>query len=208
MWDRLARVIVRRPVRVLVVAAVVTVVLGVGLKGLEFRTSQDTLVSSSSQVYKDNGVYQAQFGGESMLVLFTGDAVQLFSPANLAKLQQLEVDLKATAGVDTVVGPYGAMKYAAEQLSVAPDLIGAASARAEDPAAFNQRLASETTRLGEAGEQVLSNPAFVRFLLFDETGKVRGAQQAAFPDAQHSLLLVRITGNASIDEQAQISHWV
>ncbi len=59
--------------------------------------------------------------------------MQLFSPANIAKLQQLEVDLKATTGVDTVVGPYGAMEYAAEQLSVAPELIAAASARAEDP---------------------------------------------------------------------------
>ncbi len=74
MWDRLARVIVRRPVRVIVVAALVTVVLGVGLKSLEFRTSQDNArVVELAGLQGQTAVYQAQFGGESMLVLFTGD---------------------------------------------------------------------------------------------------------------------------------------
>ena len=205
MWDRLAGAIVRRPVRVLVLAAIVTVGLGVGLKGLEFRTSQDTLVSSDSQVYKDNARYQQQFGGEAMLVLVSGDPVGLFSPENIGKLQQLESDLRATGGVDTVVGPYGAMAYAKDQLSVAPELLLEAAARAEDTATVSQRIQAESARLASAGEQSLTNPAFVRFLLFDAEGNVRAAQKTAFPDSQHSLVLVRITGNASIDEQATVA---
>ena len=208
MWDRLAGVIVRRPGRVIVVTAVVTVALGVGLKGIEFRTSQDTLVSSSSQVYKDNARYQGQFGGESMLVLFSGDPVGLFSSDNITQLQQLEADLRATSGVTTVVGPYSAMNYATDQLKIAPQLLVQALARATDPTVVSERIRVETERLTTAGDQSLTNPAFVRFLLFDADGKVRAALQSAFPDPQHALLLVRITGNASIDEQAKVSHAV
>jgi hydrophobe/amphiphile efflux-3 (HAE3) family protein len=208
MKDRIARVVVRHPLRVVVVTLLVAMVFSVALKNLEFRTSQDTLVSSSTQVYKDNARYQQQFGGETMLVLITGDPVGLFTPDNSTRLQQLESDLRATPGVDTVVGPYTAMKYAADQLTVAPQLLADASARAADPAAFQQRVASEMARLGAAGEQTLSNPEFVKFLLFDGNGTVRQAQQTAFPDAGHSLVVVRITGNASIDEQATVSHAV
>ncbi len=208
MWDRLARLVVRRPARVLVVAGMVTIGLGAGLNGLEFRTSQDTLVSSSSQVFKDNARYQDQFGGESMLVLFSGDPVGLFSSDNIGQLQQLEADLRATSGVATVVGPYTAVSYAKDQLGVAPQLLVQASARADDPAVVADRIRIETGRLTAAGEQSLTNPAFVQFLLFDADGGVRPAQQAAFPDPRHALLLVHIAGNASIDDQARVSHAV
>src|SRR5690349_177761 len=140
MWDRLARFIVRRPVTVVIVTLVLAGACAVGLKGLEFRTSQDTLVSSTSQVYKDNARYQAQFGGESMIVLLTGDAVGLFSPSNVASLQRLEAELRITPGVTSVVGPYAAMQYATDQLKVAPSLLLAAAGRAPDASAYNAYL--------------------------------------------------------------------
>jgi predicted RND superfamily exporter protein len=98
MWNRLARVIVRRPMVVLSVALVVAVGLGTGLLRVAFSTDQDTLVDSSSQVYLDNTRYQEHFGGETMLVLFTGDPVGLFSEANLAEMEALEAELRATCG--------------------------------------------------------------------------------------------------------------
>jgi hydrophobe/amphiphile efflux-3 (HAE3) family protein len=206
MWNGVARVLVRRPLVVLVITLAATVGLSLGLLGIEFRTSQDTLVSAGSQVYRDNSRYQDQFGGESMLVLLTGDPVDLFTTENIGSLQQLETDLRATEGVETVVGPYGAVLYAADQLVAAPALLADAAARADDPAAVQSRIQSETTRLSAAGEQTLSNPDFVRFLIYADDGSIRTAQKTTFLDDGGSLLIVRMVGNAPIDEQAQVSH--
>ena len=55
-----------------------------------------------------------------MLVLFSGDPVGLFSGQNIGALQDLEAQLRTTNGVATVVGPYTAVRYAADQLAAAP----------------------------------------------------------------------------------------
>jgi hypothetical protein len=203
MYQRLARMIVRRPVAVLVVAAVVIVGLAAGLSGLAFQTDQDTLVDPHSKVFTDNVRYQDQFGGESMLVLVSGDPVDLFSSANLPALERLEDDLRATPGVATVIGPYSSVQYAKDQLSVAPGLLGKAAARAEDPDAFGAALGAELQRLGSAGAAELTNPAFVEFLIYKGDGSVREAQRSAFPDSTHALLVVQLTGNASIADQGE-----
>ena len=178
--NRLAAFLGRRPLVVLVVSLVALVGIGLGLSKVEFRTSQDTLVSPSTQVFKDNVRYQDEFGGETMLVLFTGDPVGLFSNENMVALRGLEAELRATQGVATVVGPYTAVAYAADQLAAAPGLLTNAIARADDPAAAQARVAAEAQRLAAAGEQSLSNPAFVRFLIFTGNGAVRPAQPVSY----------------------------
>lgn len=208
MWNRIVHGAVRRPIVVLVGTLAAMLLLSLGLTRIEFQTSQDTLVSSSSQVFKDNVRYQDEFGGDTMLVLVSGDPVDLFSSENITALQHLEADLRATEGVETVVGPYAAMQYAADQLAAAPALLVEAADRADDPAAVQARIQAETARLGAAGEQSLTNPAFVRFLLFAEDGTIRSAQQTTFLDTDHALLLVRIVGNASIEEEGRVSHAV
>jgi hydrophobe/amphiphile efflux-3 (HAE3) family protein len=208
MWGRLARAVVGHPKRILGIAAAVAVVLSAGLVGLEFRTSQDTLVSPGSQVFQDNVRYQRAFGGETMLVLITGDPVELFSSRNSSQLQQLEADLRATAHVASVVGPYTALRYATDQLPLAPDLLTRAMARTTDPTALSSLIGTEVSRLTAAGSPDLTNAEFVRFLLFTADGSVRPAQQSAFPDDNHALVVVRIEGNTSIDEQSAVAHAV
>jgi len=202
LWEQLARSIVRRPVVVLATAAAVIVGLSVGLTRLEFRTDQAALIDQDSAAYKDNLRYQDRFGGEGMLVLFTGDPVDLFSAENLPKLEALEDELRDTPGVETVVGPHTTMSFAIDQLSVAPELIGKAFSRAPDPDAYGAALGADLGRLSAAGEASIDNPDYVRFLLFDADGEVRAGQRTTFPDGNHALLAAQLTGNASIDEQA------
>ena len=201
LWKRLIRVILRRPVMVLVISGAVIAGLALGLTRLQFRTDQGTLVDPHSKVYADNVQYQSRFGGESMVVVITGDPADLFTPANLATLKTLETDLRATHGVATVIGPYSSLKFGVDQLSVAGPLIGNAAARSGDPAAFGAKLGPDIQRLSAAGAPDLSNPAFVRFLLYDASGKVRASETGAFPDAHHALLIAQLTGNASIKDQ-------
>ena len=61
------------PVAVVSVTMLAALVLSIGLTRLEFRTGQETLIDPTSKVAMDNERFQAQFGGDPMLVLF--DAV-------------------------------------------------------------------------------------------------------------------------------------
>jgi hydrophobe/amphiphile efflux-3 (HAE3) family protein len=80
----------------------------------------------------------------------------------------------------------------------------AAAARASEALrkAFDARVASDAARLATAGEHSLANRGFVDFLLFDEHGEVRPSLRGAFPDARHALMVVRLLGNTSIDDQS------
>jgi hypothetical protein len=92
---------------------------------------------------------------------------------------------------------------AAEGRSTAQQEEAAASAEAALRAERQAAVGVELTRLGAAGEQALDNPAFVEFLVFGPDGEIRPAMRDTFLDEGHALLLVRLPGNASIDDQAR-----
>jgi len=188
---------------VLAVVVLVTMVLGAGLTRLDFRTSEDTLVAPSSQVFRDDVRFQSQFGGETMIVLLTGDVRGLFAGANVDRLAKLEGDLRGLATVTSVVGPLKAMQYGQAQLAVAPGLITDAIARETDPATrarMQTAVDVDSARLFAAGPTELSNPTFVNFLIFGPDGNIRPSMRDTFPDAGHAIVLVRFTGNASVED--------
>jgi hypothetical protein len=212
IWKSIGRAIVGRGKAVVAAVVVITVVLGAGLTRLEFETSQASLVAPGSDVYDVNEQYQATFGGQPMYVLLTGPVEDLFTPANLDELRALEDELGGTGHFDAVLGPVMALQFAADQLTVLPDMLAGASTREQAAApdeatraAVEQRyadlLATETGRLGAAGEQSLENPAFVEFLMTEADGSIRSALTDNFLDAEHALLVVRLPGNVSIAEE-------
>lgn len=216
VWSWVGRAILNRGKAVAVVVALATVVLAAGATRLQFETSQASLLDEASEVYQLNLRYQDAFGGEPMLVLFTGPVEDLVRPENLAILTDLEDELRATGRFPAVLGPATALGFARDQLGVAPELILAASAReqaaapdeearAAVEARFAERLATEAARLGEVSVQELSDPAFARFLLTEPDGSLRAALGDNFIDESHALLLVRLPGNASIAEQGELA---
>lgn len=216
MWRSIGEVIVRRGRAVAVGVLLVTLVMAGGLTRLQFETSQASLLSPSSDVAKTNLRYQAQFGGEPMIVLYTGPIEEIASADNLAELRALEDELRATGRFTAVLGPAMALDFAASQLDIAPTMLAGASARevaaapdAQAQAAVAQRYAdlleSESSRLAAAGEQSLDNPDFVHFLLTEADGRVRPALGDNFPDPEHAVLVVRLPGNASIAEQGVLA---
>lgn len=234
LWSSLSAVVTRHPGRLLAAVSLVIALLAVGLPKLEFLTGQDTMVDPGSDVYRTNERYQDTFGGEPMLVLFTGDIGEMTQGAALDEIRALEEDLRASGEFPAVVGPATALDFAAAQLSVAPDLISAATERdataaaeaarsdaaaegaslqAQDQAAETaeaemraereEYLATEMGRLGAAGEQSLDNPAFVDFLIYGPDGDIRPAMGDNFLDDRHALLVVRLPGNATIEDQGR-----
>ena len=190
MSDRMAALLTQRRTTVAAVLVLLTVILAAGLPQLEFQTSQDTLVNHDSKVAKENRRYQAQFGGDSMLVAWTGDITKATSGPTLDRLAQIEDDLRATKRFDAVIGPVTALKFAEAQLTVAPGILLAHGK--------GDVLVTEAGRLGAVGEHSLTNPKFVDFLLHEANGDIRPALRDNFPDSHHLLMLVRLRGNADI----------
>src|SRR3990170_770023 len=234
VWLALAAVIQRRHLWIIGVTVVALLVLAPGIPRLRFKSSQDALVSSSSQVYRDSLAYQREFGGEPMLVLFEGDVLSLLSPPNVDTLAALEAELRARDDVFTVVSPLTALRAAADQSPLQGELAVtrltadqdaaakaardqaaaqglAPAAQEEAAAAARQRVAdeflarrqSDAERLGQVGETVPENSRFVEFVLLEADGSVRPEMRGLIFDREHSLMVVRMVGNLSIDEQAE-----
>ncbi len=234
LWLLCADFIKRRYLWLLAASAVATVALAFGIPRLEFKTSNDTIVPSDSTVYKQNLLYQQQFGGEPMLVLFEGDILQLFTRPNIDELAALEDELSRDEDYYAIFGPLALLRFAQDQITVGAELQAAALAREQEAAAeaardeaaaegasleeqeqaaeearqavaadFAERNAADAARLAEAGEQSLDNPKFVEFLILDESGNIRPDFEGVFPDLQHALMVIRLNGNISIDEQGE-----
>jgi hypothetical protein len=232
-WLVLTDVIQTRYFWILAVACVLTAVLAFGIPRIEFKTGQDTIVSSSSQVYKDNLRYQETFGGDPMIILFEGDVRSLLSPPNVDTLRNLEADLQRRGGVGTIVSPLTVVQLVGDQFPLQQELALSALAHRQEAAAqaaradaaahglapeaqeqaareasdavaaeFGRQRQADATRLASVGDLSLANPAFIDFVVFDEKGDIRPELRNVIPDPQHALMVVRLAGNMSIDEQA------
>jgi len=195
MVGRVATLLTERRRAVAAVLVLVTLALASGLPRLKFETSQDTLVNRDSTVAQQNRRYQALFGGEAMLVAWTGDITNVTKSGNLDRLRTIEHDLRATKRFDAVLGPVTALTYAQAQLGIAPAMFVRAGK--------TDVLAKETARVLAAGDQSLGNAKFVDFLLYGVDGSIRPALRDNFPDPHHLLMLVRLRGNADIASQGK-----
>ena len=100
-------------------------------------------------------------------------------------------------------------------------ILTGAITREPDPAAATLRqddAALTLARLAAAGEPSFTNPEWLRFLLFDNTGfsladgqvvappdsglAIRKALLTFFPDPQHAMAIASVNGNATLDELA------
>lgn len=216
IWHSVGRAVRTRGKAVAAALVVVTLVLGSGLTRLEFGTSQASMVSAGSAAYQANQRYQEAFGGQPMYVLLSGPIDRLLEPAALAEVGDLEDELRQTGHFDAVIGPETALRFAAAELTVLPDMLAGASEReqaaAPDDATrlavaqrYDDQLATETTRLAATGEQNLDNPAFTEFLIREADGSIRPALADTFLDDGHALLLVRMPGGASIAEEGALA---
>jgi hydrophobe/amphiphile efflux-3 (HAE3) family protein len=209
-----------------VIGLAITLVLGIGATKLDFATGQDSYLNKDDQVYKDNVAYQDLFGGQAMLTLFSmeggRDVVDLFTPENIAHMEQLDEQLRATDGVESVVTPLTALQFTQNLAvsdtgnptqSVAGQALLSAQQREPDPAAQQLRLADAATNLTRLNavppdQRTFDNPEWIRFLLFDNRGEIRKSLLPAFPDTAHAQIVTRLLGNASLEDEGTASERV
>ena len=151
LFDTLAVLVGRRRRSVFVALLAITVLLAAGATRLSFETSQDALIDSGTQVAVDNERFQDEFGGEPMLVLWTGDITKIFAGENLRELRALEQELRDSGRFPAVIGPVTALEFAIDQLTVAPGMLAGASER--DAAAAADAAREEAAATGASATE-------------------------------------------------------
>ena len=165
---------------------VVTVLLGVGLTRIEFATGQDSYLNPDSQIAIDNVEFQDNFGGETVILLFTAqdgnDISDLYAGTNLAELRRLNVDLAEVDNVFSVITPLTSLTYS-DALIAGPGqsaLISAASRDADGAGPRGENISLSLARLGQVPEEERGldpsvdgpepDPIWIDLLIFDNTG--------------------------------------
>ena len=226
-WSYIAVQLGKHAIWVTVVGLLVTIGLGLGISQLDFATGQDSYLNKSERVYKDNVVYQRLFGGQAMLTVISmkpGHTIdELFTGDGAQQLKDFHDTLTASGEVEAVVSPLTILRFS-DSLVRSPDgnpinsvaakaLLAAqakekpgssgASARAKDSVATLGRLSA----IPEA-ERTLDNPEWVKFLLYNNEGKVRKALASVFLNDHTAQIVTRLPGNASIESEGKASDLV
>ncbi|MEZ5217721.1 MAG: MMPL family transporter [Ilumatobacteraceae bacterium] len=167
---------------VALVVVAITVVLGLGARNIEFATGQDSYLNPDSQIAIDNVGFQEDFGGETVILLFTAtdgaDVSDLFAGPNLAELERITAELQGVAGSYAVVTPLTSLQFSDQLLSGGVGSVGSGallSAASRDTAGAEVRqddLAVALARLGaiDEADRVIGNPAYNDLLIYDNAG--------------------------------------
>ncbi len=165
-----------------IVAAVVvaiTVVLGVSARNIEFATGQDSYLNPDSQIAIDNVAFQDDFGGETVILLFTStdgsDVSELYEGANLAELERITSELSAVEGSFAIVTPLTSLQYSSNLLSGGVGTSALLSAASRDEAGAEARNADIQIALARlnaipAEDQQIGVVDYNQLLIFDNTG--------------------------------------
>jgi len=158
---------------VAVVVVLITAVLSLGARQIEFATGQDSYLNPDSQIAIDNVAFQDDFGGETVILLFTAedgsDVSDLYEGANLAELERITAALQTVEGAYAVVTPLTSLEFSKNLLAegVGSNALIAASTRDEAGNAARQAdITLALARLGAAGEAEVGNPSYNELLLF------------------------------------------
>ncbi len=217
---------------VVAVVVLITVVLGVGARNIDFATGQDSYLNSDSQIAIDNVAFQNDFGGETVILLFTSndgsDVTKLYEGANLAELERITTELEGVQGGYAVVTPLTSLQFSANLLSGGVSSVGSqallsAAQRDESGAAVRQEdIAVALARLGAVPEadRVIGNPAYDQLLIYDNTGfstkdgavvappteqlVIRKSLQGTFPNVDNGIVNGTAVGGVVLEGNADL----
>ncbi|MGZ4133473.1 MAG: MMPL family transporter, partial [Actinomycetota bacterium] len=219
-WSNLAVQLGKRAGLVSVVGLLVTVALGLGISNLKFQTGQDSYLNKGERVYKDNVKYQGLFGGQAMLTVVSmkpGHTVdEVLDAKGQGKFTALHDAIVRSGQVHGVITPTTILQFS-NALVASPNgdptasiagkalLTAQAKEKPGSPAAAARAADAGTTlrRLSAVppAQRTLANPAWVKFLVYDNQGKVRKALRSFITDDRHVTVITRLQGNESIDKE-------
>ncbi|NLE73425.1 MAG: RND family transporter [Actinobacteria bacterium] len=178
--DRIGKIVERHAPIILIVVVVLSALAAWGVSRISVITTQDTFLSPKSEAFQGHKAYEEAFGGDSMLILIPGSPLQLATPEALQGFTELESTLKADPKIRSVMSPLTLLAGASAQTGL--DL--------SDPSALLEVALSEG-----AAEEALA----------DESLRT---QLERFFHNNHALVVVRLAGGLTTDEQSEAVRFI
>lgn len=101
--NNLSKMLRKFPIKTIMIAIIVVILLAIGIRNVFMATGNDTLVKSNTDVFKDNLKLEEEFGGESIVVLYEAD--NLLTPSHLEHMKGIENALGTNDSIYTIISP-------------------------------------------------------------------------------------------------------
>jgi len=211
-WRSLGVTLGKQWKAVIAVVVVLTAVMAVGLTRVEFATGQDSYLNPDSQIAIDNVEFQDQFGGETIILLFTAedgavdgdvDVSALYVDRNLATLERITAELSEIDGVRSVITPLTSLTYSSELVSGPAGTQALTGALARDEAGAAARSADvqiSLARRGAVADQFIGNPAWNDLLIYGNDGFEIVDGQIVAPERTDLVIRASLQGTFPNDE--------
>jgi len=173
----LGRFISRWPWLIIILVVLISAAAVPGVTMLEKDTGFNAFISPDDKIARDNARYQAEFGGETVVILLTGQLEDIFTAQNLGVLAELERSIYLDERYISVYSPVSVLRATWEEMNP-----------------------------GQPSAEIpLGNQDFVKSVLYDDQGNISAAMSPFVPDANHVLINVTPRGNMSDDEALQVT---
>ena len=219
-WSRVAVELGRRAGLVAVLGLLLTLTLGFGITKLTFATGTDSYLNTDDAVYKESIRYQNRFGGEANLTVITMDEGHKVdelttNPQNMKSIAETADKIRDIPGVRGVITPISALELSAgiistdPQAPTLPNILNSTGTKAlteaskaegiseADRKLREEDLAATTARVLAVPEEkrFIGTPEWTNFLLYNNQGGIRLAQELVYPDSTHAMIITRMDGN-------------
>ena len=148
---------------ILLCVLMVTLISGVGLSNFKLDASSDALVLENDQSLKTYREAEDEFGDSSFLIVTYEPKQDIFSDYSINRITNLENDLKAIDGVDSVLSLMDAPIFFQPKVGLT------------EVADNLKDLTSDEINLELAKEEILNNPIY-KELIISKDGKVTAMQ--------------------------------
>ena len=234
LLNYLSKLVERRPKWIILILIILSLAAVPGTLLLKTDSSLSPLISPNSSINRDTRLFQAEFGGEPITVILSGNLSDIFSTANLATLNTFEQEFPANNPC-YIISPLTVLNQAVQQAAQTQQNLQVQIAQAQEAAAqaaiqqaqaaglgpVEQAQAAEIARaqvlqqfqsaidqMSQIGSPSLDNPKFVAAVLYNQDGSLTQSFSSLIPDQGHALIIVTPNSTNGSDLSSQISHSV
>ncbi|WP_404442111.1 hydrophobe/amphiphile efflux-3 (HAE3) family transporter [Sutcliffiella horikoshii] len=175
LFSKIGDFIVKNAKLNIIVIALITVFLAVGLPRIEMNMGNEMFVSSDSDVLLDTATYQENFGAESAFIIINGDKDSLFTPETLKEVLKLS---EGAVEIDNITGSTEFVSMIDELMS--NENMSIASISNGDSSELQNALMSEISE--EDVEQILQQQ--MNSLTAEQLKQIQAFQQAQLTPEQ------------------------
>lgn len=175
LFSKIGDFIVKNAKLNIIVIALITVFLALGLSRIEMNMGNEVFVSSDSDVLLDTATYQDNFGGESAFIIINGDKDSLFTPETVKEVTKLS---EGAVEIDNITGSTEFVSMIDEMMS--NENMSIASISNGDSSELQNALLSEISE--EDFEQILQQQ--MNSLTAEQLKQIQAFQQAQLTPEQ------------------------